>query len=146
MDKKREQGPRGVVRLVKYIPSNLEARGLVSNTVCKLDMVIWCDCITIIEIILALVYWLESRSLIAYTGLKLYTDKDCLEQDPLCLHLQHAEMPGVCLHHWLQHTVITRGTTLLYCTVKIHLHKIQSYLELLFAMFTATELGNSWNK
>lgn len=97
MDKKREQGSGGVVQLVKYIPSNLEPWGLVPNTVCELDMVMWCDCITVIEIILALVSWLESRSLVVYTGLKLYIDEDGL--DPLCLHLRHAEMPGVCLHH-----------------------------------------------
>lgn len=70
MDKK-EQGPGGVVQLVKYIPSNLEAQGLVPKTVCKLDMIMWCDCITVIEIILALV-GLESGSLVVYTGLKLY--------------------------------------------------------------------------
>lgn len=67
----------------KYILSNLETQGLVPNTVCKLDMAMWCDCITITEIILALVGWLESRSLVVYTGLKLYIDEDGFGQDPL---------------------------------------------------------------
>lgn len=58
MDKKREQGPGGVVQLGKYILSDLETQGLVPNTACKLDMAMWCDCITITEIILALVGWL----------------------------------------------------------------------------------------
>lgn len=43
----------------------------------------WCDCITITKIILALVGWLESRSLVVYTGLKLYIDEDGFGQDTL---------------------------------------------------------------
>lgn len=43
----------------------------------------WCDCITITKIILALVGWLESRALVVYTGLKLYIDEDGFGQDTL---------------------------------------------------------------